>query len=88
MIIELDGNELTTKKKFHDFLKQNISLPDYYGNNLDALWDLLCSYSEKLHIVLYNKTQMLKNLGVYGNSIIELFEDIVKENDNISFDFK
>lgn len=88
MIIELDGNKLTTKKTFHDYLKQNISLPDYYGNNLDALWDVLFTFSEKLHIIFYNKTQFLKNLGDYGNSIIELFEDTVKENDNISFEYK
>ncbi|QVK17623.1 barstar family protein [Mycoplasmatota bacterium] len=88
MIIELDGNELTTKNKFHDYLKHNISLPDYYGNNLDALWDILCSYSEKLHIIIYNKKQLIKNLGDYGNSIIELFEDAVNENNNISFEYK
>lgn len=88
MIIKLNGNDMTTKELFHDCLKQKLTLPDYYGNNLDALWDVLSTYSEKLHLILSNKVQLLKNLGDYGHSIIQLFEDVVKENDNITFDNK
>lgn len=39
MNITLDATKLNDKEKAHDYLAEVLSLPDYYGKNLDALYD-------------------------------------------------
>ena len=82
--ISLDGNSMVTKELAHGYLKNRLNLPDYYGENLDALWDILSVHSEPIEIILYNKEKLIENLGQYGQSIIELLKDISQENINIS----
>lgn len=41
MKIVLDASRMTSKEESHAYLKEVLSLPEYYGNNLDALHDCL-----------------------------------------------
>ena len=41
MNVVLDGRGMTDRKVVHDELKKQLMLPDYYGRNLDALFDVL-----------------------------------------------
>ena len=37
--ISLDGNLFKDVAITHKILKEKLELPDYYGENLDALWE-------------------------------------------------
>ncbi|WP_242270258.1 MULTISPECIES: barstar family protein [unclassified Pseudomonas] len=41
MIIQLDGLSISTEEAFHKQISSSFSVTQYYGNNLNALWDLL-----------------------------------------------
>lgn len=84
-IVELNGRNMETKESTHSYLKQKLDLPEYYGGNLDGLWDILSSHSEPLIIELYNEKELIENLGEYGHSILELLKDLSIENKNIIF---
>lgn len=41
--IILDFSSITSLSDFYHQLGKLITLPDYFGNNLDALWDIIIS---------------------------------------------
>ena len=70
MIIELDGALMTYRTTAHDYLKAQVRFPDYYGRNLDALYDLLTETAEPTTIILRNADQMQEQLGAYGAALL------------------
>lgn len=83
--IYLDGSKMTSEFEFHEYILIKLGLPKSYGKNLDSLWDILTSKSEKIMVVLFNEESLRNHLGAYGENIIKLFMDIEKENPNIKF---
>lgn len=59
-IIELDGRKI--RKESHDYLKEELSLPDYYGKNLDALYDCLTEIGTETEIHLKNSEEVSLDL--------------------------
>lgn len=85
MEIILDGNLMQNKEMTHEYLKEMLKAPDYYGSNLDSLWDMLTTYSEPISIKLINKEKLIDYLEYYGVHLILVFEDAMDENQNITF---
>lgn len=50
----LDAGKMTDKETSHAYLKEVLGLPDYYGNNLDALHDCLEEMTD-VEIVVENE---------------------------------
>ena len=69
----LDGKNMTTRKDAHDEIARVLELPDYYGRNLDALWDLLGE--KQWQITLTNVSEMIEGLGVYGEKLVQTFRE-------------
>ena len=44
--IILDGRNFSSSETLHPYIKKMLDLPDYYGNNLDALMDCLTEMDE------------------------------------------
>lgn len=76
---------MTSKKSAHLYIKRKLSFPSYYGNNLDALWDILSTISEQVEILLFNKEQLDINLESYTNGLISVFKEAAELNSNIKF---
>lgn len=80
----IDGKLMKDRDILHRHLKNCLNRQDYYGSNLDALWDVLSTYSEPLKINLINIDYLNYNLGSYSQQLITLVEDAVESNSNIS----
>lgn len=80
----LDGRLMTSRAAAHDHLAERLSLPAYYGRNLDALYDLLTSYPERLDITVTGKEEMLFNLGDYTNALLETLFDASRQHSNVT----
>lgn len=50
--IFIDGNAYDTARHLHDALQEMLDLPDYYGHNADALYDVLSSRREQVNAVV------------------------------------
>ena len=65
----LDGNLITDKKLLHDTLSASLLLPDWYGRNLDALYDCLTDIQEETEIQILNPESLEAHLGSYALSV-------------------
>ena len=86
--IQLNGAKMVDKATTHAYLKRKLVLPDYYGENLDALWDCLSTDFSKKKIIIHNPETIIKNLGPYGRLIIKLFQEVAEENECIQVHIK
>lgn len=77
---------MKNKRLTHQYIKDKLGNREYHGNNLDALWDVLSTYSQPIKIRLINEDMLVENLGEYGLSLISVFEDARNENSNIEFE--
>lgn len=72
--IVIDGNAFENRENFHKLLKLKIGLPQYYGNNLDALWDCLTGeITLPLKIIWNNFNSSKITLGDYADKAAEVF---------------
>ena len=70
MKIVLDAMKMQTKKEAHTYLKTMLELPEYYGGNLDALYDCL-QEKDMLEIDIYNLTTENKYARVCAEVMCE-----------------
>lgn len=79
--IILDGNKMKTIDSTHSYIKKTLKIQDYYGKNLDALWDMLTSIGHPVFIQLKHFDTVYSNLGDYANKLCQVFMDASVENE-------
>ena len=72
--MQLDGKLI--KEKGHDYLMEALNLPDYYGKNLDALYDCLTEIDCEIELI---------NAGEVDGDILDTFIDAANENQFLKF---
>ena len=66
----LDASRMTSKEEAHAYLKEALELPEYYGNNLDALHDCLEEITD-VEIEIIN----VENAGNYYRYVERVLRD-------------
>ena len=74
-MIVLNGKRMDDRAGLHAELKRKLSLPDYYGNNLDALNDCLWERLERELIVIEHTGDMLEGCQDYALGLLRVFSD-------------
>ncbi len=82
--VTLSGNKMTSREVLHTYLAKKLAFPSYYGKNLDALHDCLAERSTPLHITVTYTERLKEQLGDYGNSLLQVLQDVAEENDLIT----
>ena len=80
MLVRIDGAEILSRDDLHDALSRQLSLPEYYGRNLDALYDCLTDLSEPPELHLAHKAELTANLGIYADVFETVLRDACAEN--------
>ena len=68
--ITLDCRMFASRGEAHEYLAEKLDLPEYYGKNLDALYD--CLSGVKGEIVFLHAYEID---GGYAKKILRVFED-------------
>ena len=76
--IILNTSNFKNEFDIHRYLKEQLNFPEYYGNNLDALYDALTDINEKITIQLKteNSSEVLQRM-------IAVLYDAAEENSNL-----
>lgn len=86
--ISLDFSEIKSLWELHEYFKSVFDLPEYYGRNMDALWDCLrCSFEEDTTIILKNLHSMPKDMHPIILTIQDLFLDLENEEAEVTVEF-
>ena len=82
MIVEINGCEIRAENDFHTFITNVFDVGGYYGENLDALFDLLSRDIERPLTIIWSRSDLSKqSIGEDDfNQIISTF-DAVRESD-------
>ena len=80
----LDCEKLLDRKQAHLYLAEMLNFPDYYGKNLDALYDCLTELGE-CTIVLAGES-ILRQSNNYGARILRVLEEAVQVNPNLNLE--
>jgi ribonuclease inhibitor len=81
MIAEIDGNQITTEMDFHKQISKALDFSSYYGENLDALWDVLSSDIERpLKLNWKNSEISRKAMPLEYKRIIDLLRKVVDQD--------
>lgn len=79
--ITLDFLGIKSYWELHEYFKESFQLPDYYGHNMDALWDCLyCCYDSSTTIILKSLSSVPKELTPEIEIMLELFRDLARED--------
>ena len=87
--IILDFSKCNSLTSLHTMLNDKFGLPRCCGQNWNAFWDFVRDdfrdEDDNYIIEVHNFYSMDKNLLDYCKPMLEIFEDIQKENSNVFF---
>ena len=84
----LNGAAIPDRETLHAFLRRELDLPEWYGHNLDALYDCLTGeLTEATGIVLHQQDALLANLGGYGTVFLRVLREAEEENPLLHVEF-
>lgn len=84
---EIDLTGVDTYGEFHTRIKNALDLPDYYGENLDALYDVLVELGDGWDIVFLHTRELEEALPRYAEKLKKLFNDAGREQKGLKIRF-
>ena len=78
---EFNRNEFEWAEEFYDIIQKKMNLPDWFGKNPDALWDMLTGHIEtpcEITLVGFNREENEYNKKVLGY-IFDILRDAQEE---------
>ena len=77
----IDCNQIQTREDLHRMFREVLSFPEWYGNNLDALYDCLTEISGKVRLLDWNTAET--RLGAYGAKAKKVIATAALHNTNL-----
>ena len=86
--IVVDFSKCKYPLDLHNEIREKFEFPEWYGNNLDALWDMLTGFIETpvtITVIFKPETKSAENLRESVLKIIETFKEAAQEDEEIIF---
>ena len=79
---EFNRNEFEWAEEFYDIIQKRMNLPDWFGKNADALWDMLTGHIEtpcEITLIGFNNEENNKYNKIIMERILFCFYEAEKE---------
>ncbi len=80
----LDGKSIGSREALHQALAAGLQLPDWYGGNLDALYDCLSEPGTEAELIIRSGPALEATLGGYAAAFRQVLADCAVENPQFS----
>lgn len=82
----LDGASVFDRKQMHQILARELALPEWYGGNLDALFDCLTDRRGETLLHIDHFPQLEEHLGSgYIRALLRMLRRVQEENPDFRF---
>ncbi|MBD5084475.1 MAG: barstar family protein [Clostridiales bacterium] len=75
--IRLDGARLRDREEAMELLGQALTLPEWWGRNLDALYDCLTDLGRPVRLEVFRRETMVET--PFGCRLLRVVEDVAEE---------
>jgi ribonuclease inhibitor len=80
---EIDGARIYSESDFHQEISSLLDFGEYYGHNLDALWDRLSADVERpLTLIWKNSAISMAHLGDAFDAIVDVLQRVKKQDEH------
>ena len=88
MEYRIDLSKISTKKEFHDKIEEVLPCPDYYGRNLDALYDILTESAQERKLIFCGCAVFRERMPGYMAALEELCMEAAEEQPGLVTAFR
>lgn len=82
---EIDGRAVTGREDLHRILAEKLALPEWYGKNLDALFDCLTEPGEEIFFTVRGVDALEQTLGGYARTFLRVLEEAAQTGTRFRF---
>lgn len=86
--ILLDFRVADTKERVQEYLMLSFEFPEYYGRNLDALYDMLTGLGEDTCVGVFGIDSDREALAKYLGQVRRVLQDAERENPHLCVIFE
>jgi ribonuclease inhibitor len=87
--VKLQGKSIRSLEEFYDEIARKLRFPDYFGQNLDALWDVLTTDVKGPVELAWEDSEMSKkSMGKDFEKVAALLRDVEKERADFKVAFR
>ena len=89
--VVIDFSKCKYPMDLHNEIRKKLELPEWYGNNLDALWDMLTGFIEtpiEITVIYKPENKAAENLKENVLKVIETFKEAAQEDEEIKFSYE
>ncbi len=85
--IRLDLTNIAGREAFQIYLRHEMGFPDWYGCNLDALFDMLTEIGTQTHVSIA-PPRAGTDLAQYMEKVQRVLRDAAEENPNFTWEME
>lgn len=81
----LDGRTVSSRESLHRSLAALLHFPEWYGGNLDALYDCLTDLEEDTCLYISDFSALEQVLGAYALDFVQVLADAAGEDPHFAY---